>query len=513
MVPISRKTIETAISGLAVFSFFLFPFFFFRQTAIDDAFITARHSSNLARGFGLVFNPGEWVLGTTTPLWGLLTNWIFFLPVSNEAQGFIVSLFGGVLAITGVYFFSRFFLTKYTFNPWLLTLGIIIIPATSDSLVMGMETGILIFSAAWFLILLFDESQKAHLSHWVKISILAFLILLIRLDSVFFLAAFGFSYLLFERSFPTKHVIGSVSVALVLTVLWLLICFMIYGSPLPHSMIAKSGFSQKAGFSLSPFLFSWWQKTQQLLRLDFPWPRWIKVPLSFAYSFLVLGSMVIPFLAWKSLTRAQKVLVSGTVLYLLSYSLFFTIGRAGIFPWYAHLSCFLWFGTLLSLAISFPRTGPMKLIARGFTFVILFLALLMQGISFWGLFTLGDTNKPGVSLGLFLKSKDCQSVMLEPIGYIGFFSDCRKVYDLAGLVSPEVLSFRQNGKPGWFFDAVKKFEPEYIVLRRGEVEKNLGFNVGVLFESERERSDFLRRYSSIVSNSDWEGTYEVYGQR
>ncbi|HEV7666149.1 MAG TPA: hypothetical protein VGQ62_21630, partial [Chloroflexota bacterium] len=39
---------------------------------IDDAYITFRYSRNLAEGLGLVYNPGEWVLGTTTPLWAVL---------------------------------------------------------------------------------------------------------------------------------------------------------------------------------------------------------------------------------------------------------------------------------------------------------------------------------------------------------------------------------------------------------------------------------------------------------
>jgi hypothetical protein len=39
---------------------------------IDDAYITFRYARNLAEGLGLVYNPGEWVLGTTAPLWALL---------------------------------------------------------------------------------------------------------------------------------------------------------------------------------------------------------------------------------------------------------------------------------------------------------------------------------------------------------------------------------------------------------------------------------------------------------
>lgn len=39
---------------------------------VDDAFITFRYARNAAEGLGLVYNPGEWVLGTTTPAWALL---------------------------------------------------------------------------------------------------------------------------------------------------------------------------------------------------------------------------------------------------------------------------------------------------------------------------------------------------------------------------------------------------------------------------------------------------------
>ena len=39
---------------------------------IDDAYITFRYARNLLAGHGFVFNPGEQVLGTTTPVYTLL---------------------------------------------------------------------------------------------------------------------------------------------------------------------------------------------------------------------------------------------------------------------------------------------------------------------------------------------------------------------------------------------------------------------------------------------------------
>ena len=39
---------------------------------IDDSFITYRYARNILAGDGFVYNPGEAVMGTTTPLYTLL---------------------------------------------------------------------------------------------------------------------------------------------------------------------------------------------------------------------------------------------------------------------------------------------------------------------------------------------------------------------------------------------------------------------------------------------------------
>ena len=44
----------------------------FSLWAYDDPFITYRYANNLSRGLGLVYNPGERLFSTTTPLFALL---------------------------------------------------------------------------------------------------------------------------------------------------------------------------------------------------------------------------------------------------------------------------------------------------------------------------------------------------------------------------------------------------------------------------------------------------------
>src|SRR5215211_7315006 len=50
---------------------------------IDDAFITFRYARNLAEGLGLVYNAGEWVLGTTAPLWAIILGGGFRLGLTD----------------------------------------------------------------------------------------------------------------------------------------------------------------------------------------------------------------------------------------------------------------------------------------------------------------------------------------------------------------------------------------------------------------------------------------------
>ncbi|GAB4506113.1 MAG: hypothetical protein Kow00123_02510 [Anaerolineales bacterium] len=50
---------------------------------VDDAYITFRYAQNLAGGLGFVYNVGERVLGTTTPLYTLLLALGSILPVSH----------------------------------------------------------------------------------------------------------------------------------------------------------------------------------------------------------------------------------------------------------------------------------------------------------------------------------------------------------------------------------------------------------------------------------------------
>lgn len=64
----------------------------------DDAFITLRYARNLAYGYGLVYQPGEWLLGTTTPGFALLGSLLFLLRLPMPATVVALNIAADVAA-------------------------------------------------------------------------------------------------------------------------------------------------------------------------------------------------------------------------------------------------------------------------------------------------------------------------------------------------------------------------------------------------------------------------------
>ena len=65
---------------------------------IDDAFITFRYARNILAGQGFVYNPGEAVLGTTTPLYTLLMAGLGALTGGVQAPFPLLALLVNALA-------------------------------------------------------------------------------------------------------------------------------------------------------------------------------------------------------------------------------------------------------------------------------------------------------------------------------------------------------------------------------------------------------------------------------
>ncbi len=98
----------------------------------------------------------------------------------------------------------------------------------------------------------------------------------------------------------------------------------------------------------------------------------------------------------------------------------------------------------------------------------------------------------------------------ERLGYNGYFSGA-KMMDLAGLVFPQMIELTVNSSSNAraFHEMLKKYGPDYLILRNFEISRNIYFLGGVLFEIQEERDHFQASYEVFRRG----GKYTVYRRR
>jgi hypothetical protein len=94
----TRKTLLLAAYALLTSGLL---FLFFRTWVYDDPFITYRYAANLTEGAGFVYNPGERVLSTTSPLFALVLAALHSIgaeiPMSANLVGALSLAAGGLM--------------------------------------------------------------------------------------------------------------------------------------------------------------------------------------------------------------------------------------------------------------------------------------------------------------------------------------------------------------------------------------------------------------------------------
>jgi hypothetical protein len=106
-----KPAVQPIAFGLVVVAYLFYSAFFIHRTSLaidgqrvfclfDDEMISMRYAHNLARGRGLVWNPGdERVEGYTNPLWTLWMAALHLLPVSDAKMSLLVQVSGAVLIV------------------------------------------------------------------------------------------------------------------------------------------------------------------------------------------------------------------------------------------------------------------------------------------------------------------------------------------------------------------------------------------------------------------------------
>jgi len=438
---------------------------------IDDAFITFRYARNIAEGLGFVYDEGQHVLGTTTPLWTLVLALGHLLGLHDLPR-----LALGLSAVCDSLSTALLFVLARRLGwrgPWPAILAALyaLSPPSIAFATSGMETSL-------FVLLILGAASMAAADRPARAGLLAGLATLARPEGMLVGFLVIASTALNQRSGSGQRWrrTGYAVAAFVATVApWVLFATWWFGSPLPQSAIAKAvAYRERASpflatLSLASFLGhpGWHPLGPPLYVLG----RRVSSPmigLACALPWLVMVPTII------RMTRARPIFLPilwfGPLL-MLGYAIG---GLRGVVlcPWYTvPLVPFVLLGAL-ALARQMARQGPPLLAA---CLVALVVVWTLLGLSFGAggagnplrprginlakeeaLLTAARYLEPGLSPGTV--------VALPEIGVFGYTSHAR-ILDGAGLVSPEAMRYFPipRGEETFPPALLQREQPDYLV--------------------------------------------------
>ena len=259
---------------------------------------------------------------------------------------------------------------------------------------------------------------------------------------------------------------------------WLLWAWHYYGSPVPHTIIAKGlarhlspavvghPFSLMAGSTFLPayaLVFGGWHWTLGLYGRGL--------------ACLCLFYWCLPF------ARRQARAVSFA---LMLGQLYLSFAASFPFPWYVPNCTILGIFVLAHItqeALDFalalkgkdePNFRRLLGCVRAGTAVLLSVTCLLFLCAAWQLRIQQREIEDGTrkQIGLWLRqhaASPADTVFLEPLGYIGYFSQL-KMFDTPGLCSPEVVAAEKKLQTTSLAKVIPELQPDWLVLRPSEAD-------------------------------------------
>ncbi len=440
------------INPWVIFAFFLICVVVIQGTqspqSFDDAYITFRYARNISNGLGFVYNHGEKVLGTTTPLFTLLLSLIALIsqPEFLPRASFLISILADTLNIWLI-----FRLTNSLFKDRgiaaLTSLVFLLQPFRLNVASGGMETSLFITS----LLLTYDRYIDGKRS--LSTSIWAAVAFLIRPDAVIALIPIYVDWFINDK----RVFLRGVLIALLVISPWMIWSTYYYGSPIPHSIIAKSISYKNPPGHAAFFLLTF-------IGTGTPGPYsspYILLPIIlFGLPVLTIGPRVL-------LKHQSKAMIMGfyPILYII---LMILLNPSMIFSWYyIPLIPGMLILTMGLILYGLEATRKTKLVVASALSLILLLvpafllnkqpsSLLSRAreAAFWDVCN-------------FLSDHDLidKSVLAPDIGVIGWCLEEVNVLDPIGLVSPETLAYSKDLPPGELVSLklIKDKQPDYII--------------------------------------------------
>ena len=443
----------------------------------EDAFITFRFAQQIVRGNGFVYNIGERVYGTTTPLFTLLlAGWLQLSQRDIISGARTVDLIAAVGAMVFVWLTLR----RIGAPPWQPVFVLVILAVSTrlwvfDTQGMEMPLVILFLSASWWM---FSQNKAG----WA--GALAGAVLWTRID----VALWPACMVVVALSSGRKREALQIGLWTTLVYLpWLVFAGIYFGSPIPYTAIAK--YVAYVAFDHTPLT------THALIILRALRPFFIDLPIPGAGILLSLATVAIAI--WQGL----RLRTTPTYLVLLVFAVVeavrLILTRATSFAHYSVPT--LWgflvlFGAGLATLWSM-RKGFAPVARKAYSLALLFVLVvgLAQGVM--AAFRTQDTQVfrhelALKAIGLWLRENTPEqaTVLLEPLGYIGYYSD-RHMFDEVGLVTPQIVALKrkQLAAPAY----IEALTPDYYLIHCDDVLR--------WFKDQEDETAFFRRNYTHVA--------------
>ncbi len=417
---------------------------------LDDALITFRVAENLAAGRGFVFNMGERVQVTTTPLYAMIlavSTWIF----GSAAQAaLILNLSFAALIPIFAYQVGRLLAGRITgFSAGaLLTLAPLLIIAFS------MES--------YLYVALILASMWAYLAERLRLAgILVGLTALVRGDAVSLGACLlTYDFLAQRLRFRWSLIIPAVGIP----ALWYLFATLYYGNPFPATLGAKVAQGE----------FDWLGQGFLDGLYENYIDRWIRgEDWDLFYLFLPLASLGLLVILWRE--RQWLILVGRDVLYV---SVFVYLAVPSAEWYYAPLMPGIALLTgrgiqviadgvkIISDRLQITEDDHLAQVTRNGAILALLLFPLLYVSSLAVQLTISDNPDwkaqayPDIARWIAKNTNSSANFATIDIGHLGYWSE-RQIIDIVGLAQPDVGLKIAEGDFGY---AIQEYDPDMVLI-------------------------------------------------
>ncbi len=398
----------------------------------DDAFITFRYAENIASGLGFVYNEGQQVLGTTTPLFTLILSALALAKISPPNAAFLISMICSGATACIIYRFA----CSLRFTTWAIIPVIVyaLWPRSLPADTGGMETALftLLVTAGFYF-------QHKRLDFYAIG--MATLATVTRPEGVLLLGLL----VLYNWWQHKYRWLSYAIIPLLIIGPWLAFEWYYFGTIIPNSAAGKLALYSRFG-TLSVvdtviYLMGWHTPGGWLITIAAVFGGyWLNKKQNFGWL---------------------------EIIWILSMIAFFTASRARMFSWYVVpiYPVLILFATAMLplLAYKFKLSAARLPTARLAVAVLVGLALLARDYKPMAYYkdTQQATTQMHQAVGIYLALHGQRDdlVAAEDIGYMGYYSKLR-ILDRDGLVSPEAIPYNRSGD---YFGLINDYHPDWVV--------------------------------------------------